>query len=43
MNTNMYLVASMMSAIIYSYKESFRLCGFLIVILFIYILKKKSI
>jgi len=37
---NLYLVASIMSFIMYSYKQSFRLCGFLLVILFIYLIKK---
>jgi predicted branched-subunit amino acid permease len=39
-NSNIYLLASLMSFILYSYHKSFRLCGFLLVILFMYFIKK---
>jgi hypothetical protein len=38
---NIYFYASILSFIIYSYKKSFRLCGFVIIILIIYFLRKK--
>ena len=38
---NIYFYASILSFIIYSYHKSFRLCGFLIIILIIYFLRKK--
>jgi len=38
---NIYFYASILSFIIYSYQKSFRLCGFLIIILIIYFLRNK--
>lgn len=42
-DSKIYLFASIMSFILYSYHKSFRLCGFLLVILFLYFFKKKTI
>jgi len=39
-NSKIYLYASIMSFILYSYHKSFRLCAFLLVILFLYFLRK---
>jgi len=39
-DSKIYLFASIMSFILYSYHKSFRLCGFLLVILFLYFYKK---
>jgi hypothetical protein len=38
---NIYFYASILSFIIYSYQKSFRLCGFVIIILIIYFLRNK--
>ena len=39
-NSNIYLLAFLLSLIMYSYHKSIKLCGFLLVILAIYIIKK---
>jgi hypothetical protein len=39
-DSQIYLFASIISFILYSYHKSFRLCGFLLIILFMYFFKK---
>jgi len=39
-DSKIYLIASIMSFILYTYHKSFRLCGYLLIILFMYIIKK---
>lgn len=41
-NSNIYLLAFIISLIMYSYHKSIKLCGFLLVILAIYIIKKNT-
>ena len=39
-DVNLYLLSTIMSLIFHNYKSTFRLCGFLLIILFIYFIRK---
>jgi hypothetical protein len=38
---NIFLYASIASFLLYTYQESFRLCGIILIVIIFYILKKK--
>ena len=39
-DVNLYLISTIMSLVFHKYKSTFRLCGFLLIILFIYFIRK---